>query len=171
MTPGPTKVVLVAALLATAASFVVVVRAQSGGILETEELAPPLWLLTGLFAVRVVGQVVVVLRAPSWLPPMQDWNLVPYRILLPVQLVMLAVMGWIDVSVSGSVGPPASRAEWLGWSLIVFSVLYAGAMAIRYVVRMRRRPEARWFGGAIPIVFHFVLATYVYALGSFHAGL
>jgi hypothetical protein len=43
-------------------------------------------------------------------------------------------------------------------------------MLVRYVVRMRRRPEARWFGGTIPMVFHLVLATYLYALGSFHAG-
>jgi hypothetical protein len=34
---------------------------------------------------------------------------------------------------------------------------------------MRRRPAARWFGGTIPIVFHLVLATYLYALGGFHA--
>ena len=42
-------------------------------------------------------------------------------------------------------------------------------MAARYAVRMRRRPGQRWFGGAIPIVFHFVLAAYLYVLGSFHA--
>ena len=28
------------------------------------------------------------------------------------------------------------------------------AMVVRYAVRMRRRPGERWFGGAIPIVFH-----------------
>lgn len=171
MTPGPTKAALVAVLLATASLFVRILQAQSTGTLETEELAPVLWLLTGLFALRVAGQVLVVLRAPTWLPPMQDWNLVLYRILLPVQLVMLGVMTWIDVSISGSYGPPSTRVEWLGWALVVFAGAYAAAMAVRYVVRMRRRPEARWFGGTIPIVFHFVLATYVYGFGSFHAGL
>jgi hypothetical protein len=35
---------------------------------------------------------------------------------------------------------------------------------------MRKRPSARWFGGAIPIVFHLVLATYLFALGSFNVG-
>jgi hypothetical protein len=34
---------------------------------------------------------------------------------------------------------------------------------------MQRRPEQRWSGGAIPIVFHFVLAAFVYTLGSYHA--
>jgi len=167
VTPRPTKVALVAVLALTASAFVGVVRSQRSGVLETDELAPILWLLTALFAVRVAGQLVVALRGPSWLPPMNDWNLVPYRVLLPVQLVILGVMIWIDVSFSTSSGPPVDRAETFGWLLIGFSALYAGAMAIRYVFRMLKRPVARWFGGTIPIVFHLVLATYLYALGSF----
>ena len=43
---------------------------------------------------------------------------------------------------------------------ILVAKLSTGAMAV----------TARWFGGTIPIVFHLVLATYVYALGSFHVG-
>jgi hypothetical protein len=170
VTPLPTKVVLVAVLVVTALALATVVRWQRGGTLGPEELAPVLWLLTGLFTLRVVGQVLVALRARSWLPPMEDWNLVPYRILLPVQLAILAVMIWIDASFSTAAGPPVDRSAAFGWFLVVFSAVYAGSMLVRYVVRMRRRPEARWFGGTIPMVFHLVLATYLYALGSFHAG-
>jgi hypothetical protein len=101
---------------------------------------------------------------------MGDWNLTPYRLLLPTQLVILAVMVWLDVSFSVAAGPPTERTEALGWVLIAFSALYAGAMATRYAVRMYRRPAARWFGGAVPIVFHIVLASYLFTLGSFHAG-
>jgi hypothetical protein len=170
MTPRPTKLALVAVLAATALAFVSVIWRQRHGTLETAELAPALWLLTALFAARVAGQVVVALRQPEWLPPMDDWNLVPYRVLLPIQLVMLGVMAWIDASFSASSGPPVDRAEAFGWALVAFSAIYAEAMAVRYAVRMRARPEARWFGGTIPIVFHLVLATYLYALGSFHVG-
>jgi hypothetical protein len=170
VTPGPTKIALVATLALTVAAFAYVVAHQLGGTLDADDLSPVLWLLTALFAVRVAGQVVVALRAPSWLPPMHEWNLVPYRVLLPVQLGILAVMTWIDTSFSASAGPHVERAEALGWALIAFSAVYAGAMGIRYVARMRRRPAARWFGGTIPIVFHLVLATYLYALGSFHVG-
>jgi hypothetical protein len=159
--------VLVAVLVATACAFAAVVRAQLAGTLETDQLAPILWILTVLFAVRVAGQVVVALRNPAWLPPMDQWNLVPYRVLLPTQLAILAVMVWIDASFYRSAGPPVARNEAFGWLLVGFSAVYAGAMALRYVVRMRR-PEARWFGGTIPIVFHLVLAAYLYALGSFH---
>jgi hypothetical protein len=170
MTPRPTKVALVATFALSAAAFGSVVAAQRDGTLDAADMSPVLWLLTALFAVRVAGQVLVAQRSPSWLPPMQDWNLVAYRVLLPVQLVILAVMTWIDASFSASSGPPVEHSEALGLALIAFSAVYAGAMAVRYVVRMRRRPAARWFGGTIPIVFHLVLATYLYALGSFHVG-
>jgi hypothetical protein len=33
---------------------------------------------------------------------------------------------------------------------------------------MHRSPDQRWFGKTIPIVFHVVLASYLYALGSFY---
>ena len=170
MTPRPTKVVLVAVLAATACAFAVLVRLQLAGAPDSDQVAPVLWFLTALFALRVAGQVLVAWCAPSWLPPMDQWNLVPYRVLLPIQLVFLGVMTWIDASFSAAAGPPVHRSEVFGWLLVGFSAVYAGAMGIRYVVRMRRRPEARWFGGTIPIVFHLVLATYLYALGSFHAG-
>jgi len=168
VTPRPTKLALVAVMAATAVAFVAVVVQQLDRTLDTGELAPILWLLTVLFAVRVAGQVLVAVRSPSWLPAMNEWNLVPYRLLLPSQLVILGVMTWIDASFSASSGPPVDRTQAFGWLLVVFSAVYAGAMVMRYAVRMRNRPEARWFGGTIPIVFHLVLATYLYALGSFH---
>jgi len=170
VTPRPTKVALVAVLAVTGAAVVAVLGQQRDGALDPGELAPVLWLLTALFAVRVAGQVLVAVRSPSWLPPMSEWNLVPYRLLLPAQLAILGVMSWIDASFSTSSGPPVERAEVFGWLLVGFSAVYAGAMAIRYVIRMRNRPAARWFGGTIPIVFHLVLATYLYALGNFHVG-
>jgi hypothetical protein len=169
VTPRPTKVALVATLALTVSAFARIVQEQVTGTLEADDLAPILWLLTALFAVRVTGQVIVVVWRPSWLPPMEDWNLVPYRFLLPIQLLILAVMTWIDVSFLTSSGPLVDRTAAFGWALIGFSALYAGAMLVRYAVRMRRRPAARWFGGTIPIVFHLVLATYLYALGGFHA--
>lgn len=170
MTPATTKIALVAILALTATALVAVEHARRDGVLSSDDIAPILWLLTALFALRVAGQVLVLLRAPRWLPPMRDWNLMSYRLLLPTQLGLLAVMAWIDVSISVDTGPPAERTSALGWALIAFSAAYAGAMVVRYAVRMYRRPPARWFGGTIPIVFHVVLASYLFTLGSFHAG-
>jgi len=170
VTPRPTKALLVATLVVTACLFMSLVGRQVDGTLDTADVAPVLWVLTGLFAVRVAGQMLVASRAPGWLPPMDDWNLVPYRVLLPIQLVILTVMIWISASFTRDAGLPVDRSRELGWLLIGFSAIYAGSMGVRYAVRMRRRPEARWFGGTIPMIFHLVLATYLYALGSFHVG-
>lgn len=170
MTHTATKIALVGTLVLTTAALAAVEVARRDGPLLAGEIAPIFWLLTILFALRIAGQIVVALRSPRWLPPMSDWNLVPYRVLLPAQLVILAVMVWIDASFSSDAGLPTERARALGWPVIAFSAVYAAAMAVRYVVRMRRSRAERWFGGTIPIVFHLVLATYLFTLGSFNAG-
>jgi len=120
-----------------------------------------LWALTALFASRVAGQLLVAVQRPSWLPPMGDWNFVPYRLLLPVQLVLLGVMSWLAAH-------EPSAAPTLGRLLVELAFLYWAAIGARYAIRMIRRPDARWLGGTIPIVFHWVLAAFVFALGTAH---
>jgi hypothetical protein len=127
-----------------------------------------LWFFTGLFVLRVAGQMLVAVRPQRWLPPMAQWNFLPYPILLPIQFVFIAVMVWVDLSFTWNAGIVTARRADLGSFLVAFSAVYAVAMAIRYAVRMGRRPDQRWFGGTIPIVFHGVLASYLYVLGSFH---
>lgn len=57
----------------------------------------------------------------------------------------------------------------LGEFLRGFSYVYAIAMAIRYIITMTRYPERRWLGkGTIPIIFHFVLAGYLFTWGHFY---
>jgi uncharacterized protein len=169
-TPPFTRTALaatVAILVAALAAFL----AGRDGEIESRFTGWFLLLFTLLFAARVAGQLLVVLRAPRWLPPMESgqWNLMPYRLLLPIQLVFLAVMGWIVASFLTESGPPTEPAPAFGWFVIGFSLVYAGAMAVRYVLRMRRHPGQRWFGGAIPIVFHWVLAGFLFVFGSYHA--
>jgi hypothetical protein len=132
------------------------------------DIAPILWLFTALFVLRVAGQVLVAVRPRQWLPPMGQWNLLPYPILLPIQLVFIAVMVWIDISFTMNAGISTAKSPDIGNFLIAFSAVYVAAMVTRYAVRMRRRPDQRWFGGTIPIVFHIVLASYLYVLGSFY---
>jgi hypothetical protein len=49
------------------------------------------------------------------------------------------------------------------------ALVYSAVMALRYCIRMARRPSARWLGGTIPIVFHCVLAAFLFVLGASHA--
>jgi len=55
----------------------------------------------------------------------------------------------------------------LGRIVLVWSYLYASAMAVRYVLRMARRPDQRWFGGTIPIIFHVVLAIFQWTFARY----
>jgi hypothetical protein len=132
------------------------------------DIALLLWFFTILFVLRVAGQILVAVRPRRWLPPMGQWNLVPYPILLPIQILFIAVMVWINMSFTLNVGIATIESPDSGSFLIVFSAFYALVMVIRYAVRMSRRPDQRWFGGTIPIVFHIVLASYLYTLGCFY---
>jgi hypothetical protein len=129
-----------------------------------------LWLLTVLLCFRVVGQIVVVLRAPRWLPPMDQWQsgLLPYPVLLIGQIVVLTWMVWICVDFSRGAGffvdPHPNGGRFSVW----FSNVYFGWMVVRYVNRMARRPDQRWFGGTIPIVFHSVVAAFLWTWGRYH---
>lgn len=116
-------------------------------------------VLLVLFVLRVAGQLIVLIARPRWLPPMKDWysGLVPYFILLPVQVAIIALM----LAMIGQVrlGIPDRP---LGIGLSVFATVYALGMLVRFVILRRRHPEYRWYeGGMIPILFHWVLAAFV----------
>jgi hypothetical protein len=168
-TPAATRLALLATLAATAVGIAVFVAERSDSQLAPGFAAPFLWLFASLFLVRVLGQLHVRLRRPAWLPPTEEWNLSPYRLLLPAQLAILALLTWIDIAFSLGHGTPVHPHPRLGQGVLVFAYVYAAVMALRYVLRMARQPNERWFGGTIPIVFHFVLAAYLYVFGSFHA--
>lgn len=168
-TPAATRVMLVITLVVVAAGIAAFLARPSDRPLDPSVAAPLLALFTALFAARVAGQLLVRARAPGWLPPMGEWHLMPYGLLLPAQIVILALMAWIDVAFLRGVGAPVVPRPALGRSVLALSGVYAGSMVVRYAVRMTRRPAARWFGGTIPIVFHLVLAAYLYVFGRFHA--
>ena len=138
---------------------------------EPADYSVYLCLFTALLFLRVIGQVVVVLWAPRWLPPMQQWQsgLLPYPVLLAGQAVVLTLMVWICVDFTRGVGVFVNpkRAE-MGRFVIWFSYVYVAGMIVRYVLRMIERPDQRWFGGTIPIIFHCVVAAFLWTFGRYH---
>lgn len=113
-----------------------------------------------LFLARVLGQLLVVLFHPRWLPPMKDWysGLVVYPILLPSQVAIAALMVVMIRQVAA--GPTPNRT--LAFAILAFAALYIFAMFVRFVILRRRHPEYRWYeGGMIPIIFHWVLAAFL----------
>jgi hypothetical protein len=168
-TPAATRLALLATLAVTGVTIAVFVTERSGAAVAPGFAAPFLWLFSSLFLVRVLSQLFVRLRRPTWLPPTEEWNLSPYQLLLPAQVAILALMTWIDIAFSLGRGPPVHPRPHLGEGVLVFAYAYAGVMAVRYLIRMARQPTERWFGGTIPIVFHWALAAYLYVFGWFHA--
>ena len=124
-------------------------------------------VLLALFLLRVVGQIVVATAAPRWLPPMARWysGLMPYRYLLPTQMLFLLVMTAMTVSVARGNPPlgtrPVGAGAWVVWA----SYVYALGMVVRSIRYLMAAPERR--GVLIPIVFHFVLAAFLFTYGSY----
>jgi hypothetical protein len=123
-----------------------------------------LWLLTGLFFLRVLGQVLVALLQVRFLPPMSEWysGLIPYSVLLPIQLAILALMAKINLGLSSGAGLFAIPRRGLGRFLRGFSIVSFLAMVARYAIGMALHPGRRWLGGTIPTTFHWVLAAYLF---------
>jgi hypothetical protein len=121
----------------------------------TDVVVTLLTILLALFIARVLGQLLVVLKHPRWLPPMQEWysGLMPYRYLLPAQIAIIVLM--IAMIRQVAAGVPPNRSLAIG--IFVFATIYAGAMVVRFFVR--RRP-------LIPIVFHWVLAAFLFTYAT-----
>lgn len=132
-----------------------------------------LWTLSALFLARVLGQIGVAFFGVAFLPPMPEWysGLLPYHLLLPSQVGILALMLWINRGVATGTGFFSRPRPRFGRFLLGFALLYATVMVVRYFVSGQLHPERRfWPPGSIPIVFHFVLAGYLYVLSRLARG-
>jgi hypothetical protein len=127
---------------------------------ETKGMA----LLSGLFFLRVLGQLLVSRKPRRWLPPMEQWQsgLMPYPALLASQAAILTLQTTIELQSVRGEGALVEHRPRAGRALRGLSVVYVGGMIYRYIVSMRRHPERRWFGKTIPIWFHMILATYLF---------
>lgn len=135
--------------------------------------APLLWTLLALFFLRVTGQVLVAFFGIDFLPPMEEWysGLMPYELLLPSQVVIIALMTKICVDFTRGKGYFVVPRRFFAVYWLYFGYLYLAVMVARYPLHMYLSPESRWFGGTIPILFHWVLAAFVIAVGRYHRGL
>jgi len=140
------------------------------GLDSPRRLAPLLWALLGLFVLRVTGQALVAFFRLEFLPPMQQWysGLLPYEYLLPSQIVILAVMVKICVDFTRGAGFFVTPRRFFAVQWLYFGYFYLAVMVARYPIQMHLHPESRWFDGTIPIFFHWVLATFVIAVGLHH---
>ena len=130
-------------------------------------------VLAVAFYLRVLGQALVAFLSVDFLPPMPAWysGLIPYPVLLPIQLVILGFQAKISADIWHGTGLFARLRPRAGRLLIAVSIVYFAAMVVRYAVTMYLHPDQRWLGGTIPIVFHVVLAAYLFVLGKYFASI
>jgi hypothetical protein len=86
--------------------------------------------LTGLltlFILRVLGQILVASLGVSWLPSMEHWysGLIPYPVLLPIQLGLIILMCFIIRDAYKGSGRFSLAKTTRGTFLKRFSYLYA----------------------------------------------
>ena len=124
----------------------------------------------GVLGEKMYSQIVVALYAPPFLPPMNEWysGLIPYGPLVAAQLLIMGLYAKICADFTRGSGYFVHPRPIFGRGVLVFGYLYLASMVVRYVVRMTLYPEERWFGGCIPIVFHWVLASFIIAFGLYH---
>ena len=134
--------------------------------------ARALWTLLALFTGRVLGQLAVSVDAAPFLPPMEQWQsgLLLYPLRLTGQFVLIAGLGSVCLQFSRGSGYFVRPHAWLASSLWVVGWIYAVAMVVRYAVWMTIKPEERWTGDLIPIVFHIVLAGFLLVVADHHRG-
>ncbi len=129
-----------------------------------------LGLLAVAFLGRVTGQIMVLLFSLEWLPPLEEWNsgLLPYPLLLFSQLAILGLQGRVSWDLWKGRGFFFDRHPRFGVWLRRFATFYFAVMVARYVIVMALWPERRWFGGTIPIFFHWILASYLFVWSRHH---
>lgn len=129
--------------------------------------ASALWLLTLLFALRVSGQAIQRWAPQPFLPDFGSFqgSGLHYGVLLPMQLVILAAMGFFAWRVQAGALAPSPRAgrilAWIGWIYLLGSVA-------RIIVGLAVPAAPAWFSTWIPAVYHVVLAAYVLTLAYYH---
>jgi hypothetical protein len=122
-----------------------------------------LWLCLGLFLARVLGQIEVLLLAPPWLPPFSAWEsgLIPYPVLLPLQILLIAWMAAIASDHSRGGGRMWIESPRLRKRLNAFAAAYASVMLLRLAVTAALSPHSVADRGLIPILAHWDLAGFV----------
>lgn len=127
-----------------------------------------LWLFTAGFLSRVQGQIMVGIYTPPWLPEWKEWysGLLPYPWLVLSQLLLLMFMAVVNSDQTREGSQFQVTSDKTRGRLRLFAHLYVLAMVVRYVNRMIFVPEARWFGGTLPIWFHFGLAAWIYTIAT-----
>lgn len=125
------------------------------------------WLLSALFAARVIGQALQETLPQPFLPAADRFqgSALPYAVLLVAQLAILYAMLRATTRLQGGATVP-KRSH--GVAFAAFGTLYMAVALGRIVVGLAVPAAPEWFRTWIPALFHVVLAGFVLTLAAFH---
>lgn len=129
--------------------------------------AAALAALAALFACRVAGQAIQLWIPQAALPPFEAFqgSGLPYSLLLPAQIAILALMLHLAWRVALGRLQPRPRLSRL---LAGFGWVYFASMLARLVIGRVFDTGSPWLEAWIPALFHLVLAAFVLTLSRFH---
>jgi hypothetical protein len=125
------------------------------------------WLLSALFAARVLGQALQQMLPQPFLPPaaMFQGSSLPYGLLLSAQLAILYLMLRATIRLHHGATVPNQRH---GIALCAFGAIYMIGAVGRIAIGVALPQAPDWFRAWIPATFHLALAAFLLTLAAFH---
>jgi hypothetical protein len=129
-----------------------------------------IWLFTIIFFIRILTQIFVGIYSPAFLPKMDLWysGVMPYPYLLTYQMFMYTCMVIFNFCFFMRKGPLFIFLNDSTYKyFICFGVIYFCLMIFRFIRLKIKWPDIKWPRGSIPVLFHFVLSSYIILIGCY----
>ena len=125
------------------------------------------WVLSGIFAGRVLGQALQIWFPVTFLPPADHFqeSTLPYWLLLAAQVAILASMLYLSWRMQ--TGALVARRR-LGTVLLAVGSLYMAVSVGRLAIGLAFEEAHPWFRAWIPAMFHVGLAAFVLTVSLYH---
>lgn len=129
--------------------------------------AVALWVLLGLFCVRVAAQLIAAVAPLPYVPSFDQWasGALPYPALVAAQISIIVAYAAVAHRIgNGSSRPSAAVGRWL----LAAGAVYFATMAVRLLAGLTVSSGHWWFDKPLPSFFHLVLASFLIVAGRFH---
>lgn len=125
-------------------------------------------VLTLLFGLRVLGQLIQYLAPTDLLPAFDAWqgSTLPYPVLLGFQLLILIACGIAVRSVATRRLTPNPKTARV---LYILGIPYFSLMFLRLALGVEALQDVPWFSATLPAFFHMVLAGILLTLAHYHS--
>ena len=124
-------------------------------------------LLLFAFCLRVCAQLLQAVYSLGFIPSFAAWDsgLLPYGVLLPSQVVIIAV--GVNIIANFYRGKAIARGK-IGKYSLAFGAVYFSVMFFRLLAGLTFARDWEWLGAEIPPIFHLALASFLLVYGRYH---